>query len=639
MRDLLGGAQQDPAGPLEHARFDARGDHVHQRVVQVLPVAAALLVPDHEVGRHALHAPVGVRLHRLARELQVRGVADLHHHDRQVARDRVRPKARLRLAVARDERRVRAQRRMAVEDASEQPSVGLRLGLADVDLAERHLAVRPGQVDDAVGEVAVAVLVREVQAVLAVGADAHHEVEVHGLLGQEPDAVPDRDDRVEHRARAAGELPLAIERRRTGRRSPPADEARAVGLEGGALARAVVHGQQVEHPGRRLVRAPRPPRADDRVARGDDLGLHEQLAEGGMEAVGDRGRQHHLGVARHLDRARDAAAVGDARAAELDVVLGRDHDLGVRLPAVQAPAEFDAGLGEDRLVGLVGFERGLERRRPDPAACGVAEIAEGAPGVAGRILAPARERDVAPAAVTAAGAGQHHLVAAVAQHLHRGRARIGAVEHAQRHGGRDAHVPCVDQRRIAGGLARDARHALLQQQQRRLHLRIGLEAALHRTVEQHVRDRQQAHALVVGHERAHQRVALPGRHARRGVVDRLVVAVAREHALLGQALQVRGGLVRRRQQGERARVGRDDELLREPALQAEPRHPERAVLVVLPRVGEVVAALRHAPRHVALASVVDLPRDGGAPRVLEQGARVRRHHEVRHQVLEHRAAP
>ncbi len=150
-------------------------------------------------------------------------------------------------------------------------------------------------------------------------------------------------------------------------------------------------------------------------------------------------------------RAR-AAAVGDAHAPELDVVLGRDDDLGVRVDAEVAAAELGAALGEDRLVAVGLPERRLVRRRPELAAGGVAQVDEAAPGVAGGVLAPARHRQVLPAAVAAAGLRDHDVVAAVRQQLHLGRRRVGRGDDADRHlGGVGAARARRCARRSAGG--------------------------------------------------------------------------------------------------------------------------------------------------------------------------------------------
>ena len=63
-----------PPGRSMTCASDAGGDQAHDLVVQQLAVAAALLVPDHQVDREALQAPVGVRLHQLAHQFDVGGV-------------------------------------------------------------------------------------------------------------------------------------------------------------------------------------------------------------------------------------------------------------------------------------------------------------------------------------------------------------------------------------------------------------------------------------------------------------------------------------------------------------------------------------------------------------------------------------
>jgi hypothetical protein len=84
-----------------------------------------------------------------------------------------------------------------------------------------------------------------------------------------------------------------------------ADEARAIGLVRDLVDVGVVHGQQVAHP-RPLRRARAAGGCQDRLQLVDQLGLHEQLAEGRMHRIGDRRRQHHFGVAGQLDRATRA---------------------------------------------------------------------------------------------------------------------------------------------------------------------------------------------------------------------------------------------------------------------------------------------------------------------------------------------
>src|SRR5688500_2297589 len=96
------------------------------------------------------------------------------------------------------------------------------------------------------------------------------------------------------------------------------------------------------------------------------------------------------------------------------------------------------------------------------------------------------------------------------------------------------------------------------------------------------------------------------------------------------AREAREVLVRRARvdhQRHHARVWSDDELVPEPALEAETGHAERLVLIVEARIGLAVAGLRDAPRHGALAAILDLSRDHGAIGLGEQRALVGRHHE------------
>ena len=95
VRNLLGIAHEDAAGPVDRVRFGAGRDQAHDLVLEPLPVADVVLVPDHEIDDQALQAPVGVAADQLARELDVRGIRDLQQHDRQVAGNGVTPEAGL----------------------------------------------------------------------------------------------------------------------------------------------------------------------------------------------------------------------------------------------------------------------------------------------------------------------------------------------------------------------------------------------------------------------------------------------------------------------------------------------------------------------------------------------------------------
>ena len=128
---------------------------------------------------------------------------------------------------------------------------------------------------------------------------------------------------------------------------------------------------------------------------------------------------------------------------------------------------------------------------------------------------------------------------------------------------------------------------------------------------------------------------LPGRC----VVDGLVQAEAPLGPGGREPLQVRAGRLGRHHQGQGRGIGGDHLVFGQPALQPQSRHAEGAVLVVELQVHGVVAGLRDPPGQAAVPAVSDLARHRRPGGLVEQGVRVGRHHQLRHQVLEHRPAP
>ena len=166
-----------PPGRSTTCASRLRRDQAEDLLLQPLAVDVALLVPDHQVDGQALEPPPGVRLHHLPHEVDAARVADLQQHDRQVARDRIAPQPRLPAPVARSMLGVGAQRRLRVDDRAGQARVELRIGLAGVELAQHHLAVRPGELEHPVGQAPVAILVDQRQAGLAAVGHAVDDVD------------------------------------------------------------------------------------------------------------------------------------------------------------------------------------------------------------------------------------------------------------------------------------------------------------------------------------------------------------------------------------------------------------------------------------------------------------------------------
>ena len=282
---LLRRPYKDAARPVRHVGFDAGGNQPHDLIVEQLPVTGAIFVPDHQVYGQSFQTPVGVGLHQLAHQIDIGQVCDLQQHDRQIAGDRVAPQTGLPAMVLHENARVGAQRSIGVNHRAGQVAVQLRVGFGGVDLPQDHLAVGPGQFEDAIRQTPVLIFRDQAQARVAAFTDAGDNIDRHRFLGIEPDAMPDRHNRIQHRAFAARKRPAA-HRLRIGNGVAAADELHAVRLIGDFAGIGSMHGHQVKHPGRLLVAGAGPPRAKNRLPPGDDLGLHKKIAECRLQRIG-----------------------------------------------------------------------------------------------------------------------------------------------------------------------------------------------------------------------------------------------------------------------------------------------------------------------------------------------------------------
>ena len=313
----------------------------------------------------------------------------------------------------------------------------------------------------------------------------------------EAHALPQADDGVEHGTGRPAER-SAVERDGLRRGSAAAQESRAARLPLGGRLCTALDAEHVERPRARLGRRSWPAAADDGRARRQVLGLDEQLAERRMGEVVLGPPEHDLGVARDLDLPRPIAGVGHRQAANLDVVLDRDHHLEHGLDPVVGPLEDGLLERERREIRLGLVARRLVRRRPEEAGPDVAEIEELAAGVGGAVLAPAGDRQIAPAARAPAGVGHDRDEGAVREELGMRIVGVRRPEAAER--GRR------DRPRLPRGLGRArrsrrrlARHPLLQQELGGLHARIRVEARDHHVVQERIGQRDEHHALVVRH--------------------------------------------------------------------------------------------------------------------------------------------
>ena len=193
-----------------------------------------------------------------------------------------------------------------------------------------------------------------------------------------------------------------------------------------------------------------------------------------------------------------------------------------------------------------------------------------------------------------------------------------------------------------GGMRKDRRglgHPLVQQQFRGFAIRVRQETPLHGASQHLIRQRQKAHPLVMRHERPHHRATLPSGNPRGRVVHRLVEAVASHHAVIREPLDILTGGFWIDHQGHDRGVRRHHKIVSQSALKAQAWNAKCAILIIQMRVGHVVAGLGGSPRHASLVAILHLPRHHRAVGLIEQRFVVCGHHQQRHQVFKHRAAP
>src|SRR5207247_10933637 len=109
--------------------------------------------------------------------------------------------------------------------------------------------------------------------------------------------------------------------------------------------------------------------------------------------------------------------IGQGDTPQLDVVFGRNAQLGMDLEGAMALAEFRPGLCENRFVILCRAQRRLMSGGPEFSGRHVAQIEECAPAIAGRILAPAVNGEIVPATVAAAGVADGDVLAAIGKQM------------------------------------------------------------------------------------------------------------------------------------------------------------------------------------------------------------------------------
>ena len=302
--------------------------------------------------------------------------------------------------------------------------------------------------------------------------------------------------------------------------------------------------------------------------------------------------------------------------------------------------KLGAVLEERRAVGVGLHAGGLVPRRPDVAALDVPQEDVRSPGVARGVLAPPCDGQVVAAAVARAGHRQHHHVSAIGEEVRPGRRmvrrRVLAEDGLHEIGDVGPRLDLVHGRADDGHVPRGA---LLQEQIRGLDDGFAVEARAHRAGAQDIQQRHEGHPLVVRHVGPHDgdRAALGKSRSR--VVERLVESIRAPPALRDEAGQVARGGHGVDHGGQRAGIGRHDQILAEAPLEAQARDAEVRVLIGQIQIADVVGGFGDPPGDAALDAVAHVTADHQVIGLVEQAAGRGVHDERGHQVLEHRAGP
>ena len=368
-------------------------------------------------------------------------------------------------------------------------------------------------------------------------------------------------------------------------------------------------------------------------------GAHEEVREGRVRFVGAGVGEGDLEHRHQLEIERALAQVAQLDLAELDVVFGADPDRGVGVDLGPGRVETHPVCVVGALVvrgrvgcRVLGQRHGLRLAVP-------AQVEEAAMPVTQGIVAPARDAEAAPAAPAGAVGAQRHAVAAVGKQVG-GRQRGDTRQHLAQQAGCAAFL-LVGRR--AGWRCEQHRHfawrTFVQQRRHRFHMRVAHTPAPRRTVQQHVGNGHDAHALVVRHEGVDAGEADCRSLACSAEIERFDKTVTRPRGQRFERCEVRYRAVRLDLRCKRSGVRRDHQFVGRGAAQGQAWHTLRCVLVGQRVVTRGVGRLGNAPGHVVFAREADLLVQRGEAGAVQHAALWFFEHQRRHQVLEHRTRP
>ena len=186
--------------------------------------------------------------------------------------------------------------------------------------------------------------------------------------------------------------------------------------------------------------------------------------------------------------------------------------------------------------------------------------------------------------------------------------------------------------------------AFLEQGLKGTHSRIAVKTAGEGVAMEEIGQRQEGHALVMGHVGLDDHPALAPLSAAVPLrlpaeIHGLKISVFAEQTQCGQPFHIFYGLARCQVQCQQRGIGRHHQLLFQAALQAEGRDAEGLVLIGSVEVKIGKGGLGYAPGHAVGAAIGHLDRHRLPGRLVEQRIGVGVLEQQRHQVFEHGSGP
>ena len=271
--------------------------------------------------------------------------------------------------------------------------------MTDTQMVKLDLRLRPGQRQGALKHSRVTVLVCQIQDLLAGGSDDRGKHNARGGAWRDAHRAPQAHHRVEDGTDGIREWPAVDHRDGIADVVPASEEPRAVRLELQVAHGCAFHHDHVCGPHRRVLIGLPAARRQQRADLGGEFRLHKQVGKRRVCHIGGLRSQGQLGIRRDLNVARACPQIGEGDAPHFSIVLGRHDDLERGGQGAIAPDNLGMVFAEGGLV-RIGFDAaGLIARRPDLAGLRIAKKDVRAPAVPRGILAPARDRNIPPAAV------------------------------------------------------------------------------------------------------------------------------------------------------------------------------------------------------------------------------------------------